>query len=163
MKFRHAKQYTENEIITLRRMFAEYYSYKDIGTALNRTSASIVQRLTKLKLKRDHKLVRLVERHGLEVLAVADDPVALAALKLTQRGEDTQRKRSAREIGKRTILVKMKVDMAAGVDYTRAMKIAHDAGCSVRQIAQSLGVTLWHVQSKVAPPARVKATLPCWP
>lgn len=144
--------YTDSDHALLRRMFDEYYSYRDIGIALHRTKTSVAQQVRRLGLHRNHLLVRVVTHYGPEALEVSGDRAALKALGKAQRRERTNRIRAARDQDKRAVLAKLKVDIAAGADYNRTLKAAYkDGKVSIKAIADTLGVTHWHVQTRVAP------------
>lgn len=62
-------RFTEAELKTMRNMYDNYYSYKEIGHKLGRSKLSIQQKVFNLKWpRRDQSVLELVKWHGRAVL-----------------------------------------------------------------------------------------------
>ncbi len=145
MKVWNSLCYTDEDVALLRRMFGEYYSAKDIALALGRSKASVDQKVHKLGLKRNVKIVQLVTLYGLDVLEAGHDPVAIKAWVAEKSKEARALKKQQQAERRQRALEGLKADIELGHCKKWAIKEAFTAGAPIIHIAAMLGMGRWSV------------------
>lgn len=146
--------YTDEQLQTLRRMFAEYATYDVIGAAIGRTKESINQKVIKLGLKRNKHVSLLVRYHGPDVLKYGDTSDAiyegLAKARKQQKIAAGLERKAKQELAIET----MKANLANGMKRNTAIKTAFKQGALQIQIAEVVGLTKQGVSYVIFPKVR---------
>jgi hypothetical protein len=134
--------YTEKDIKTLSRMYAEYWPVAEIAKKLGKTERAITTKIHRLGLpQRDSIIIRLINFHGREILKWGSDRESIL-MALEAKGaaakQATIALRNQRQVAALDYLL---YEVAQGHDRNMAIRRARARGATMPQIGRAVGIS----------------------
>lgn len=148
------RYYTEQDLKTLKRMFAEFYSLAEIAEKLDRTPEALNQQVRRMGLKRNHHTVRMAYYHGRAILKFGSTPAAIKAAVAKKHELDKIKKIKERSKHQKMAIDDLKFDLAKGVDRNVAIKAAYANGATLNQIGRVVHLSKQGVGLVIKPQKR---------
>jgi hypothetical protein len=135
--------YSKEDIKTLKKMFRDYYTVKQIAKALNRSHGSVAQQIWKLGLAgtRDAGTVRMVEHHGHEILKYGKTPDKIRVALVKKRKADKRKAEHEKKERQSQAINALILDLQSLIPRNVAIRAAYDSGATMVQIGKVVGMT----------------------
>lgn len=146
--------YTDHDLETLKRMFAEFYSLSEIAVELDRTPEALNQQVRRMGLKRNHHTVRMAYYHGRAILKFGSTPAAIKAAVAKKHELDKIKKIKERSQHQKNAIEGLKFDLANGTDRNHAIKNAYASGATLNQIGRVVHLSKQGVGLVIKPQKR---------
>ena len=134
------QQYTDEQMAKLRAMFYELYPIKDIANAIGRSEGSVTQQIFKLRLKRDKRMVRLVNFHGRELMKFSPSFEAMREAVGAKKEGDKVKKIKQRSEQQGAAIERLRWELPR-LDRNDAITRAYKAKATLAQIGAVVGVS----------------------